>query len=241
MKYYFLILFVIFGFNLYAQDSAVKSGGLDRFLQYPVKYFTITKHNGGFITTRSTVKYEAESDTVFKVGKYLIEPLYDTLKNNAFSNTVSSALLRDVLNQMNQAPGRIPRLKEFNITSNEWQHFREFTNHAIDTLSDNITDSIFGNKWKKKNRVDGSYFYQINIDLVNARGDSLSISHIDVLATAWCLPWLVKYHGRSFNCYSIAFSNFIKLCLPTDRYSDWSDNDVLLNDIANYLKLKQEK
>ncbi len=59
-------------------------------------------------------------------------------------------------------------------------------------------------------------------------------------ASPWMLPWHIIYKGQHYCCCDIAFSKFIKDCLPCDFYNHRTfDNAVLLMEIADYFQRKR--
>ncbi len=126
---------------------------------------------------------------------------------------------------VNQKAARKSQIKELQGRYND-------VLNRLDTISKPVIKAIL-------DQGDGlsTTSYSFEIELVNINGDTLQLRRIYYeTSKPWHLPWVIRYHGRILNCYSLEFSKFIKGCVPQEFiYSDKLSNDNLIMTIADYL------
>lgn len=233
---------------------------LQTFLLSPVKSFSINSGTQGcFHHENHEVHYEKTKDSFFttkscSVGK----------QTSSFKNKVNENILTTILLSINSNPSVIPLLKDFKITEKDKQNYLtlieerlknkdyDFSSwkkkynkdfyYSVPSMLDTLDNSVIQNIL---NQVESGWSTTSNwfrIQIVNENKDTLTISRDYYMNTLpWNLPWKFEYKGLHFNCYNIAFSQFINSCIP-DNFMDKGvfNNSVLIMEIADYLWRKKE-
>lgn len=165
-----------------------------------------------------------------------------------------------LLQSINENPSQFPTIKDFTISESDkakyYQDVDELINSKFTGVKAeekswylSITDSIFiidssqlmnmfsfyigyAGEWD-------TYESWFNVQIVNENKDTVNIN-VHGSSPACGLPWKIEYKNQYFNCYSLAFSKFIKNCIPDSfRDKDIFENKTLLYSYANYLKRKK--
>ena len=231
---------------------------MDEFLKYPVTSFRIISGSRGcFHNYSNEIEYTATKDETF-VTAGVEKGSYGEENTKKYRNEVNGKLLGTILNSVNADPSKLPALKDFKITEQDKKNYLKLIDEKMnkkrndeplnkedkayyysipDKLS-GISDSVLLTTLDCPERVWSTTSNWFTVQLINEHKDTLNIGRkYYVSSTPWNLPWKMEYRGLHFNCYDVAFSEFISDCIPDDFMGKlYFDNSLLLLQIAEALK-----
>lgn len=245
--------------KLYLPASPLKS-----FLTSPVKTVTINAGSMGcFHHYANEVCYERKNDTTLETTAS-VTLKYQDEKISKFKHTLSSNNLNSVLAQINENPGAIPDIKDFNITEKDKEDYLKLVDdqlngkhknyheenkvldkefyYAVPDMLDTISTSTLEAVLNKQEGWFSTTSYWSGILLINETNDTLALTKNYYVETIpWNLPWRVEYHGQYFNCYDIAFSQLINSCIPNDFMDkEVYSNSLFIMKLADYLWIQEK-
>lgn len=233
---------------------------LESFLQYPVVSFSIVS---GFWNCYNhgdhSVEFTKSEDTILSSND-ILKRRNKREDSEDYDKDVSYTELMKLLQSINDNPSQFPTIKDFTISESDKAKYYQDVDELINSKFTgvmaeekswylSITDSIFiidssqlmnmfsfyigyAGEWD-------TYESWFNVQIVNENKDTVNIN-VHGSSPACGLPWKVEYKNQYFNCYSLAFSKFIKNCIPDSfRDKDIFENKILLYSYANYLKRKK--
>lgn len=226
---------------------------LAHFLEAPIQSVTIRSQSRGCsYRDLNEVVYERIGDSTLVVkGAY--ESSYSAQKTSRFKNDLSVTQLSQLLEQVDEAPSRVPTLQEFEITEEDKENYLALVNsrsesiywfkerqgyyHNILNSLDSFENESLQKMLSRRESVWSTTSNWFTIQMINENQDTLTISRqFYVSSLPWNLPWVFEYNGQYFNCYHIGFSKFIDQATPEDFMGKKVfDNKYLLMEIANHI------
>ena len=249
--------------HLYSlQDHTLKDYShkepLREFLAAPIQKFTISSGSRGcFHYNRHQIEFNAEQNSLFNAAVMSKVGGYQERTDSLIDITVNGAQLVRLLEQINANPDKTPEIQEFQISKMDIQHYQDrvqkrlnlgrydFSKIAdkdkglydsVPVMLDSINKATLYDILNMGEGLSSTTSNWFEVEFVNQNNDTCRIrSTYYEDGDPWFLPWRFEYNGQHFNCYSIAFSRFIKSCLTEDFYGrEAFDNAVLLMKIGDY-------
>jgi len=249
-----------YALNDAAPQQYILETPLETFLSSKIKKVLINSRTSGcFYGSNDEIHYKSINDTTLETIM-VTKDVNREIEPQSFRNRISISALTALLKDINDHPAAVPSIQDFRITDTDKKNYltevdiqfhkkeAEFIEEQkksrkplddaipskLDTLSSSVLEAIL-NQQEGGRSTSKNWFA---IQIINQNNDTINIERFYYVKTLpWQLPWKFEYKGQHFNCYSIAFSRFIKTCI-SDDFKDKSvfDNRLLLIEISNYLR-----
>lgn len=235
---------------------------LQLFLEFPITDVVINSGSTGcFHSFENEVYYSRVNDSTLATNDF-----YNDDKSNKgnvhtdFRHQANLQTLNAILVDINSNPEFMPTIADFGITKANKKAYLEWVEEMfkknngkqlyqknkaffelIPSRLHEIDKTVIAKVLNKPEQIWSTTSHWFSVEITNSNDEVLTFYKDNfVKTTPWYLGWEVEYKELHFNCYSIAFSKFIKDCLPQNFYgAEAFDNSKLLIEIAGYLGGKE--
>lgn len=229
---------------------------LSNFIKYPLQSFSITSSSAGCFNINSeSITYVRKNDSIFSAefiekSERQDEWLKEQKTKIIFKHNISSKTPATILAMVNDHYDSIPYMKDFRITATDKKNYmtlvRKSRYDSPDTMNyfrlvrhiDSVGMDTIQHMLEFVSDYGSTTTNSVMIRFINLNNDTLTMKHENESGAlkGWMLPWQVDYKRKHFVCSNLAFSRFVKDCMPPGfMHKIALSNRYLILDIADYI------